>query len=348
MRNIIGSFLSTLAEWYSFFLFSQLSFVIFPFYIFILGFIFRFLGGIIFGYLGDRINRKIALIIINLLISIFSLLLFFFLNTFTLISYRVIQGLTLGGEWGGASTILLEAYAKSKMRGFILSLIQLTVPLAIILSSISILVDWKISLLVISAISLISIPLISESMTVSEKTNFPLLDAIKEDWDGILKAIGIKVSESAIFYLFTSYVFYLGYKVTGIVIIATSLQLFLIPFFGYLSDIIGRKRVEYIGLSFLIFSLPFFPNFLGEVFMSISDSALYAPQSSIFTEIFKKKYRYTASSISYQLASLIGGTIPSILLYSLKANLFLVILPFLLVSFISLLIISETKSIYPR
>lgn len=346
MRNIIGSFLSTLAEWYSFFLFSQLSFVIFPFYIFIIGFIFRFLGGIIFGYLGDRINRKIALVVINLIMGSFSLLLFFLVNTYTLISYRIIQGLTLGGEWGGASTILLEAYLNSKMRGFILSLIQLTVPLAIILSSFSIMINWKIALLLISAMSFLSIPLLNET-TTEEKSEFPLIEAIKEDWRGIMKAIGIKVSESAIFYIFTSYIFYLGYKESEIVIVATSLQIFLIPLFGYLSDIIGRKGVEYIGLSLLLISLPFFPNYLGEVLMSISDSALYAPQSSIFTEIFKKKYRYTASNLSYQLASLIGGVIPPFFLYLLRANLPLVILPFVIVSTFSLLLTPETKSIRP-
>ena len=85
-------------------------------------------------------------------------------------------------------------------------------------------------------------------------------------------------------------------------------------------------------------------NFLpGEILMSISDSALYAPQSSIFTEIFDKKYRFTASNFSYQAASILGGSLAPVILRAHQSSLVLVTLSYVLVTFISVLLIAETK-----
>ena len=130
-------------------------------------------------------------------------------------------------------------------------------------------------------------------------------------------------------------------KVALLVSLAVIIQLFTMPFFGYLTDIIGRKNVIYLGVGLMIVSTFFFPGTIGEIIMSISDSALYAPQASIFTEIFKKKYRYTASSLSYQLASLIGGIFPPILLSNIKP--FFVLIPYTIISFISLYFTQETR-----
>ena len=346
MRQFIGAFLSTFLQWYAFFLFSQLSFFVFPIYIFVIGFIFRVIGGLFFGYIGDKISRRTALISVNLILSAFSLLLFFFPNKASLVLYRVVQGLTLGGEWGGASTVLIETYSSSRYRGFISSIIQLTVPIAIIFSSISIFLvyeigeeAWKIFLVPISILSLITIPLLRDISNV-RGSSFPLVEAVKEDWRNIMKAIGIKISESAIFYVFTTYVFSTG-KVALLVSLAVIIQLFTMPFFGYLTDIIGRKKVVYLGVSLMVISTFFFPNTIGEIIMSISDSALYAPQASIFTETFKKKYRYTASSLSYQLASLIGGVIPPILLSDIKP--LFVLIPYAIITLISLYFVQETR-----
>ena len=344
-NQLIGAFLSTFIQWYVFFLFSQLSFFIFPIYIFVVGFIFRVIGGILFGYIGDKVSRKSALICINLILSIFSLFLFFFPNLINLLFYRIVQGLTLGGEWGGASTILIESYSSSQHRGFISSIIQLTVPIAIIFSSLSIFLiyenetTWRFFLLPISVLSLIITPFLKDVPNV-RGSSFPLIEAIKEDYKNIMKAIGIKISESAIFYVFTAFVFSTG-KVALLVSLAVFIQLFTMPLFGYLTDIIGRKNVIYLGIILMIVSAFLFPSSIGEVIMGISDSALYAPQASIFTEIFKRKYRYTAASLSYQLASLIGGIIPPIILFMVKP--YVVFIPYAIITLISLHFIEETK-----
>ena len=282
-NQLIGAFFLTFIQRYVFFLFSQLSFFIFPIYIFVIGFVFRVIGGILFGYIGDKISRKSALIYINLLLSTFSLFLFFFPNLINLLFYRIVQCLTLGGEWGGASTILIESYSSSQHRGFISSIIQITVPIAIIFSSLSIFLiyetnesTWKFFLLAVSVLSLIAIPLLKDVPNV-RGSSFPLTKAIKEDYKNIMKAIGIKISESVIFYVFATFVFSTG-KVALLVSFAVFIQLFTMPLFGYLTDVIGRKNVIYLGIVSMIISAFLFLSSIGEVIMSISDSALYAPK----------------------------------------------------------------------
>ncbi|ACP55038.1 MFS transporter [Saccharolobus islandicus] len=360
MRTLVGSILLTISQWYAFFLFSQLSFiefnVIIGSIIFVLGFIARMLGSIIFGYIGDRVNRRVALILADITLAVSSLIVLI-PNVYPLIISRLLQGLSLGGEWGGASTIVIEAYSEHKFRGFITSLLQLSVPIGIILSSLTILVIynysvyWPYSFLSITFLSLLSLLLVKDITTqkVTRSETQPLLEAMRHDWKNILKSIGIKVSESANFYIFTSYIFTNSSSISFlslIVLISISFQLFLIPFFGYLSDLFERRKVVIIGLILMILAGIVLSrrNFLpGEILMSISDSALYAPQSSIFTEIFDKKYRFTASNFSYQAASILGGSLAPVILRANQSSLVLVTLSYVLVTFISVLLIAETK-----
>ncbi|WP_338602079.1 MFS transporter [Sulfolobus tengchongensis] len=354
---VVGSLLLTISQWYAFFLVSQLSFIILSELIgsivFMTGFITRAMGSVFFGHIGDRINRKTALILTGIILIISSILLTFFPNTVSLLVSRLLQGFSLGGEWGGASTIIVEMYSSYKFRGFIASFIQLAVPIAVILSSSTIILipidKWNYSFIIIIILSMISLILVKDmdsELVVPSRSKLPLLEAIRDDWKNILKAIGIKVTESAIFYIFTSFIFAessLTRSIASIVLLSISLQLFFLPFFGYLSDIIGRKMVVVVGLIIAvlgIFSF-FFSVALGEILFSISDSALYAPQSSIFTEIFDKKYRVTASNLSYQIASVLGGALAPLLIRETNSQ--LVIIVYICITLICVLLIKETK-----
>ncbi|AKA74340.1 MFS transporter [Saccharolobus solfataricus] len=359
MKILTGSIILTISQWYAFFLFSQLSFiefnVIIGSVIFVLGFMARTLGSIVFGYIGDRVNRRTALILTGITLTISSLIILI-PNVYSLIISRLLQGLSLGGEWGGASTIVIEAYSEHKFRGFITSLLQLSVPIGIIFSSLTILVVyyysiyWPYSFISITFLSLFSLLLVKDVSThnVSKSKTQPLLEAIRQDWKNILKPIGIKVSESANFYIFTSYIFTKSSSISFlslIVLISISFQLFLIPLFGYLSDLLGRRKVILIGLILMTLAgIVLTRNLLpGEILMSVSDSALYAPQSSIFTEIFDKRYRFTASNFSYQLASILGGSVAPVILRANQSSLLPVTLSYVLITFISVLLITETK-----
>ncbi|WP_346729565.1 MFS transporter [Acidianus sp. HS-5] len=346
----------TISQWYSFFLVSQLSLFIFPIVsgvvIFVLGFIGRPLGGIIFGHIGDKISRKTALFLTSLLLILSSILVIILYSCYSVLAFRLFQGLSLGGEWGGASTVLIESYSSSRYRGFIASIVQLSVPIAIILSSTTIFVLtlinlslWKFSLIPIILLTLLSTYLIKDvsisGMHISKK--LPLIEAIKHDWRNILKGIGIKISESAIFYIFTSYIFSKNPSASTLVTLSISLQLFMIPLFGYLSDIIGRRKVIIIGVLLIIPGAILFPGLAGELILSLSDSALYAPQSAILTEIFNRKYRFTASNFSYQVASLIGGALVPSVLRLTNYPVVLVVLPYVIITLVSVILVKETK-----
>ncbi|MBB5253109.1 MFS transporter [Sulfurisphaera ohwakuensis] len=358
-RVIIGSLLLTISQWYAFFLFSQFSFIIFNEFIglsiFIMGFISRALGSILFGYIGDKISRRTALLLTGITLIISSLIVLI-PSIFIVFISRILQGLSLGGEWGGASTVIIETYSTHRLRGTIASIIQLSVPIAIILSSSTLLliflysIPWRESFLIITVLTLIALPLIKgvnkEKMFSSK---IPLFDAILNDWKNILKSISIKVSESAAFYVFSAYIFslYSNLKELPIIVLeAIIFQLFTMPLFGFLSDIIGRRLVVIIGLIIMgvgsyLLSLKII--YYGEIVMSISDSALYAPQSSIFTEIFNKKYRFTAANFSYQLASILGGALAPLLI-SDYPNLFIfIMLSYITITCIGVYFIEETK-----
>ncbi|BBG23969.1 MFS transporter [Sulfuracidifex tepidarius] len=361
MRLILGNLLLTISQWYSFFLVSQLSLFIFPVFcgvaIFALGFVGRIAGSMIFGYIGDKVNRKVALFLTTAILVVSSLLIILVYNYYSIIAFRFLQGLSLGGEWGGASTVIAEAYGESKFRGLATSMIQLAVPISVILSSFSIFLlstsssgEWRFSLIFPIIISLFSISLVRDMKSVDMENNsgIPILNAIRNDWSNVLKAIGIKISESANFYIFTSFVFSQSISagaVSMVVIIAVSLQLILMPMFGYLSDVIGRRMVVLIGAGIMLFGSILFPsNFvLGEMLLSVSDASLYAPQSSIFTELFDKKYRFTVSNFSYQVASIIGGTVAPAVLRVTNYGVSVVALPYIAVTLLSLTLVAETK-----
>ncbi|AWR95350.1 MFS transporter [Acidianus brierleyi] len=363
MKNLLlGGLLLTVSQWYAFFLISQISLFIFPIVfgviIFILGFIGRVSGSILFGYIGDKISRKTVLFLTALILVISSILIILLYNYYTIVLFRFLQGLSLGGEWGGASTIIVEAYNTSKFRGFMASIIQLAVPISVILSSFSIFLlsvfsylgGWRFSLIFIIIISLISFYLIKDlkNVKVENRSKLPIFDALKNDWRNILKAIGIKMSESANFYIFTSYVFAKSIStnvVSMIVIVSISVQLLLMPMFGYLSDVIGRRMVILNGTMLMILGASLFPLkfILGELTLSVSDAALYAPQSSLFTELFDKKYRITASNFSYQLASIMGGSIAPTILRITNYQILIVVLPYIIITLICLALVAETK-----
>lgn len=114
----------------------------------------------------------------------------------------------------------------------------------------------------------------------------------------------------------------------------SQLSLFLFPIIlGVIVFILG-----FIGAYFFPLRL-----FIGEILLSVSDSALYAPQASLFTELFNRKYRFTASNFSYQIASIIGGSIAPAVLRATNYNVLTVCIPYVVITIICLSLIRETK-----
>jgi len=333
------------------------------------GFAARPLGGVVFGHYGDRIGRK-SMLVLSLMIMGLATFLVGCLPTYSsigilapvlLVLLRFAQGIGVGGEWGGAVLMSVE-YAPKGKRGLFGSFPQMGVPAGLALSTAVFTVvqnmtteaqfmsfGWRIPFLI--SIVLVGVGLfirlrimespafreIQETNTQSEK---PIVDVVKTHRRDVLTAMGMRVAENGIFYILTVFVLTYGEEVlklekntmlTG-VIIAAVIGLFTIPFYGWLSDRVGRRRLYLAGATFgLLFSFPFFtmvdtkePVFIWLAIVlgiNIGHDLMYGPQGAYFSELFGTRVRYTGASIGYQLASVFaGGFAPLIAVALLKAG----------------------------
>ena len=369
-RAVIASTIGTTIEWYDFFLYSVVTGLAFAklyfphsdpligtleaFGIYAVGFVARPVGAAIFGHYGDRIGRKAALIATLLLMGIATFLVAFvptyaeigIWGAVILVALRFIQGVGVGGEWGGSVLLSMEWARTNGSRGFIASWPQFGVPAGLFLANLAVLAfstisgdqflvwGWRIPFLL--SIVLVGIGLyirlgILETPTfrrlAAEKrlAEAPTLEVIRRQPMEIILSALVRMAEQAPFYIFTAFVFSYGTTVLGVqrdliltaVLTASVIALFAIPFFGYLSDRIGRKRMYVIGvLTTGVFGFVYFallntaiPGliFLAIMLSLIPHNMMYGPQAALIAESFTGRLRYSGASLGYQLASIIAG-----------------------------------------
>jgi MFS family permease len=174
-------------------------------------------------------------------------------------------------------------------------------------------------------------PIFLEAKKADEGPRVPILAVLRQHPGNVLRAIGARFAENASFYIFTVLVLSYGSQHLGIsqavllnaVLAGSAIQLIAIPFFGSLSDRLGRRPVYLGGALFLaVFSFPFFwllelrqPAFVmaAVIIGLIAHAAMYGPQAAFFSELFGTRVRYSGASLGYQLASpLAGGLAPLI------------------------------------
>jgi len=322
-----------------------------------IGFIARPFAGAIFGHFGDRVGRKQMLYITLLFMGISSTLIGV-LPTYAQVGIwapilltlmRICQGIGLGGEWGGAVLMAVE-YAPPKLRGFFGSFPQTGAMVGGLLSvfafwmSNSHLSDaqflaWGWRLPFLFSIVLVAIG-IWIRMTIAETPAFqkvkdeksaekmPVLVAIRNHPKNLLLAGGMRFAENGLYYIIT--VFSLTYAVTALhlgrrallpaLTINYAIGLLMMPFYGWVSDKIGRRAVYLWGACMCgVLSFPFFwmlnkaPSNIYWGWAAIiligqlGHSAMYGPQASFFAELFPAKVRYSGASLGYQLASIFAG-----------------------------------------
>jgi MFS transporter, MHS family, shikimate and dehydroshikimate transport protein len=326
------------------------------------GFAARPLGGIIFGHYGDRIGRK-AMLILSLLIMGIATALIGVLPTFEsigvlapilLVILRFCQGIGVGGEWGGAVLMAVE-HAPEGRRGFFGSWPQMGVPAGLLSGNLVFLAaaawlpeswGWRVpflfSLVLVGVglfirLRIMETPAFTQVKESGTEAPMPILDVLRTYPKNVLLAMGMRIAENGIFYILT--VFVLTYVVeelkleqtTGLigVLIAAAIGLFTVPFFGHLSDRVGRRPLYLFGSAFLlVFAFPFFwlldtsvapVIWLAIVLgVNIGHDAMYGPQAAFFAELFGTRVRYSGASLGYQLASVLaGGFAPLISLYLL-------------------------------
>lgn len=376
MRSIVlaGS-IGTVIEWYDFLIYGTAAALVFNNLFFpkldplsgtlaslgtyAVGFFARPVGGVIFGHFGDRIGRKTSLML-TMLVTALGTFCVGLLPTYEqigiwapvlLVTLRLVQGFGLGGEWGGASLMVLE-HAPANRRGFYGSLVQVGFPLGLVTSygvfalTTALISDagfksWRVPFLL--SIALLGVgwyvrarvpetPLFEEMRQRKQILKNPFVEAVIRNPRDFLIAVGLKLSEVSWVYILTVFAVVYGTKTLGLprqlllnaVLVAALVELLTIPLFGWLSDIWGRRRLYFVGALFTIgFAFPLF--WLLEtrqpmiilltviVALSLGHGTMFGLQSTFFPELFATRVRYTGASFGFQTAAAIGGGLAPLL-----------------------------------
>lgn len=366
----ISSMVGTTIEWYDFFIYGAAAALIFnklffpnldaltgvlaAFATYAVGFVGRPLGGIIFGHFGDKIGRKSMLLLTLMMMGIPTVLIGLlptyetigYWAAFALVLLRFIQGMAMGGEWGGAVLMAVE-HAPEGKKGFWGSLPQASTGGGLMLASVAL---WLVSLLPETALFswgwrlpfLASVLLLGVGwyirVKVPESPDFekvkdqakaikiPALQVLQEHPKKVIRIIIARAAENAWFYLAST--FTLAYTTTQLGIPRSNILfaticgaiviMFMTPLCGHLSDRIGQRNMFMFGLTVLaLYCYPFFMMlntqdpfwvWFAIVFaIGVVFPIMYAPQSQLFARQFPAEIRYSGISISVQFAGVLGG-----------------------------------------
>jgi MFS family permease len=369
-KAVIASTVGTAIEWYDFFLYGTAAGLVFgklyfpnqdaltatllAFGTYFIGFVGRPIGAAIFGHYGDRIGRK-ATLIATLLCMGLATFAIAFVPTYAdigvwgaiiLTVLRTIQGIGVGGEWGGSVLLAMEWSRTHGQRGLVASWPQFGVPCGLLLSNLAILAfsswagadfltwGWRIpfalSIILVGVglwirLGILETPVFQKLLDEDKTEKAPILEVIKKQPKEILLSALLRMSEQAPFYIFTAFIF--AYAVGTLkmdrnfiltaVLVAACVSFFTIPISGHVSDLIGRKKMYLIGVvaiglfGFLYFGMvdTAIPSavFIAIVVSLIPHDMQYGPQAALIAEAFTPRLRYSGASLGYQLASIIAG-----------------------------------------
>ncbi|HFI1903134.1 TPA: MFS transporter [Enterobacter roggenkampii] len=375
-KVLIASLTGSAIEWFDYFLYGTAAALVFnkiffpmvdpviglilSYLSFSLTFFIRPIGGVLFAHIGDRIGRKKTLVLTLSLMGGATVMIGL-LPTYEMIGLwapallilmRIIQGMGIGGEWGGALLLAYE-YAPEKRKGFFGSIPQAGVTIGMLMATfiVSLMTlfseadflswGWRIPFLLSSVLVLLGLwirkdidetPDFQRVKASGQVAKTPLRDTLKHHWREVLIAAGLKVVETAPFYIFSTFVVsyatstltYQKSQALEAVTLGALVATIMIPLMGLLSDKVGRQRMYAISVFVLgLFIVPWFMllntgTTWGIVLATvIAFGVLWAPVTAVLgtlcSEIFSANVRYTGITLGYQLgAALAGGTAPLI------------------------------------
>ena len=369
-KAVIASTVGTAIEWYDFFIYGTaaglvfgklyfphedpLSATLLAFGTYFIGFVGRPIGAAIFGHYGDRIGRKATLIATLLCMGLGTFLIAFvptydsigIWGAILLTVLRMVQGIGVGGEWGGSVLMSMEWARRHNERGLIASWPQFGVPCGLLLSTAAIAIfsalagdqfaawGWRVpfalSIVLVGVglwirLGILETPVFRQLLNEKKIERAPIAEVIKKQPKQIILSALLRMAEQAPFYVFTAFIF--AYAVgtlkmsrdfiLGAVMVAAALSFFTIPIAGHLSDRIGRKNMYLIGAAVMgVFGFIYFAMvdtatpalvFIAIVLSLIPHDLQYGPQAALIAEAFTPRLRYSGASLGYQLASLIAG-----------------------------------------
>ncbi|MFF3603856.1 MFS transporter [Streptomyces sp. NPDC002463] len=369
-RVALSSLLGTVIEYYDFLLYGTMAALVlgelfFPesdptvgtiaaFGTLAAGYVARPLGGAVFGHFGDRLGRKSMLVLTMALMGVASFLIGVLPTYGTigvaapvlLVLFRVVQGVAIGGEWAGATLMVVE-HADPRRRGLWSGVMQMGSPIGFLLSTVAVTLasllprasflawGWRVPFLFSAVllgiglyvrVSISESPLFrraAESRDAGSAPGVPLAQVLRRPRNLVLAcAVGIgPFALTALISTFMlTYATAIGYATSEVMtgLLFTSVTgLVSIPLFSALSDRVGRRAVVLGGatgvalLAFPVYALVDTRSpallILGMVIGQVVQSAMYAPLGPLLSEMFGTRVRYTGASLGYQLAALIGG-----------------------------------------
>ncbi|WP_258771937.1 MFS transporter [Brevibacterium aurantiacum] len=385
MRKIAtASVIGTTVEWYDLFLFGTASALVFnqvffpelspalgtilAFLTFAAAYLARTVGAVLFGHFGDRLGRK-SMLLVSLLVmggATLAIGLVPDFNTigiaapFILLTLRIIQGLALGGEWGGAVLMTVE-HAPEDRRGWYGSMVQVGVPVGTLLANLAFLIvtglvseealiSWGWRVPFIASVLLVAVgiyirlnieetPSFQQVREQGAKAKLPFAHLMRHYWKPVILGGIATLSTGSTFTLMVASGVNYGTQEKGlssnfmlwVVLVACIVGLIFIPVFGRLSDTVGRRPIIAAGIAGeVILAFPFFwlintgnaaAVFLAYGLMMIAFCANYGPIATFLAELFGAKIRYSGLSVSYMLSGLLGSAItPAITVWLLDVT----------------------------
>ena len=374
-RVAIASMVGTSIEWYDFFIFGTASALVFgrlffptfselagtlaAFASFAVGFVARPVGGLVFGHIGDRSGRKTTLVLTLTMMGLATFAMGLMPSyaaigawaPILMVLLRFVQGLAVGGEWGGAVLMATE-HSGGERRGFFGSFAQMGSAVGgLMATGVFLLMQqlpeedfvswgWRVPFLFSIVLVLVGLfirlrimesPVFAQIKEARRVVKVPVVELLRSESRNVLLAAGLYLAHGVLFYAMTVYTLAYTTSVYGLaqntyligVTAAGAVQLITIPFLGGLSDKLGRRAVIMFGTLFIVaFAVPLNFMITSQVPMlawlaviigiCVGHNAVYAPTAALYSEMFPAHVRYSGTSLGYQLGGAIAGFVPLI------------------------------------
>jgi MFS family permease len=375
-RAVVASTIGTVIEWYDFLLYGQMAAIVFAklyfpasdpltgtlqaFAVFAVGFAARPIGAVIFGHYGDRIGRKAALIATLLLTGISTFLVgcvptyeqIGVWGAVLMVVLRFVQGIGVGGEWGGSVLLSMEWAKTNRHRGFLAAWPQFGGPAGFFLANLAILAfstlsgdqfltwGWRVpfwlSLIMVAIglwirLGIMETPIFRRVMEEDRVARAPVIEVLKRQPREIILVALARTGQMVPAFVYSAFFFTYGLKVIGstrdfllmVMLIGSGLSLFTIPISGFLSDRLGRKTVYMFGAAATgLFSFAYYGMLdtgapvliiLATLVAYFFHDLMWGPLAALAAECFTPRLRYSGASIGFQLAAVFaGGPAPAV------------------------------------